>query len=176
MLFINIYMYALRDSLPFLQFTKHEKHPWSSITLVRLQASAWNFTKSSTYPWVFFMFCKFDRWYQIAHSVSYIPVLKELGVIFTWLSSNVNLKNAQIKKFWAFGKGSLLCIYFEICIMYFLLILLFLKHLQLIISKIFWLFVLYTAINVKVVLFEDSFGLCKSCYGDFWAFIPNEFI
>ena len=34
--------------------------------LVKLQA-----TKSNTPPWVFFVFLKFYKWYQIAQSISY---------------------------------------------------------------------------------------------------------
>ena len=39
---------ALHNLMPFVQFKKHEKHPWKNVT----------FTKSSTPPWVFFMFKK----------------------------------------------------------------------------------------------------------------------
>ena len=53
---------ALTDLLPFVQFKKRDKHP-----LVKLQASAsaWNFTKSNTPPWVFITFLKLYKWYQI---------------------------------------------------------------------------------------------------------------
>ena len=47
---------ALRDLVPVLQFKKREKHPWRSVNLIKLQASACNFTKSNTPPWVFFTF------------------------------------------------------------------------------------------------------------------------
>ena len=36
------------------------------LILVKLQASAYNFTKINTPPWVFFMFLKLYNWYQIA--------------------------------------------------------------------------------------------------------------
>ena len=39
--------------------------------LVKLQASASNFTKSNIPPWVFFTFFKLFKWYQIAQSVSF---------------------------------------------------------------------------------------------------------
>ena len=42
---------ALRDLVPFVQFKKCEKHPWRSVNLIKLQASACN-----TPPWVFFTF------------------------------------------------------------------------------------------------------------------------
>ena len=51
---------ALRDLLAFAQFKKHEKHPWRSVT----------FTKSNTPPWVFFMFFKLYKWYQIAQNIT----------------------------------------------------------------------------------------------------------
>ena len=53
---------ALRDLVPFAQFKKREKHPWSSVTFS---------TKSSTPPWMFFTLLKLCKWYQIAQSVSY---------------------------------------------------------------------------------------------------------
>ena len=45
---------ALCDLVLFAQFKKCEKHPWSSVTLVKLQASASNFTKRNTLLWVCF--------------------------------------------------------------------------------------------------------------------------
>ena len=36
---------------------------------------AWNFTKSSTHPWMFFKYFKLYKWYQIAQSVSYTAFL-----------------------------------------------------------------------------------------------------
>ena len=39
------------------------------LLLVKLRASACNFTKSNTPPWVFFMFFQLYKWYQIAQSV-----------------------------------------------------------------------------------------------------------
>ena len=47
---------ALRNSVPFLQFKKREKHPWRSVTCSKV---AGFFTKSNTPPWVFFTFLKF---------------------------------------------------------------------------------------------------------------------
>ena len=51
------------------------------ILLVKLQASACNFTKSITPPWVFFMFLKLDNWYKIAQSVKATTV-KPFTIIF----------------------------------------------------------------------------------------------
>ena len=40
----------LRDMVPFVQFKKREKHPWTSVTFS---------IKSNTHPWVFSTFFKF---------------------------------------------------------------------------------------------------------------------
>ena len=42
------------------------------LLLVKLPASACNFSKSNTPLWVFFTFFKFYKWYQIAQSISNI--------------------------------------------------------------------------------------------------------
>ena len=52
---------ALRDLVPFVRFKKREKHPYV-LLLVKLQASACNFTKNNTPPWVFFTFFKLCTW------------------------------------------------------------------------------------------------------------------
>ena len=44
---------ALHDSVSFVQFKKHTKHPWRNVTLGMLQASACDFAKSDTPPRVF---------------------------------------------------------------------------------------------------------------------------
>ena len=41
------------------------------LILVKLQASAYNFTKINTPPWVFFMLFKLYQWYQIAQHTTY---------------------------------------------------------------------------------------------------------
>ena len=41
------------------------------LLLVKLEASACNFSKSNTPPWVFFTFFKLHEWYQIAQSTTY---------------------------------------------------------------------------------------------------------
>ena len=51
---------ALRDLVPFVQFKKREKHPWSSV----------NFSKINTPPWLFFTFFKLQKWYQIAQRIT----------------------------------------------------------------------------------------------------------
>ena len=67
--FKNLICGALRDSVPFVQFKKLEKHPWRKVLLVKLLASACNFTKRNNPPWVFFTFFKLHNWYQIMQSV-----------------------------------------------------------------------------------------------------------
>ena len=61
---------ALRDLVPWAQFKNREKHPRRSVLLVKLQAKAYNFTKSNTPPWVFFTFFKLYEWYQIVQSTN----------------------------------------------------------------------------------------------------------
>ena len=48
----NDYSDALRDLLPFAQFKKREKYG-GVLHFVKLQAKAYNFTKSSTSPCIF---------------------------------------------------------------------------------------------------------------------------
>ena len=42
---------ALPELVPFVQFRKHKKHPWKSVTV-----TAYNLTKSDALPWVFSRF------------------------------------------------------------------------------------------------------------------------
>ena len=69
---LSIYLDALRDLVPSVQFKKREKHPWRCFTFskVKLQAKARSFTKSSTPPWVFFTFFKLYKRCQIAQSIT----------------------------------------------------------------------------------------------------------
>ena len=67
-----VYSDALRDLVSCVQFKKHEKHPWRSVTFSKVKAC--NFTKSNTPPWVFFMFFKFYKWYQIAQSITILSL------------------------------------------------------------------------------------------------------
>ena len=57
---------ALHDLVPFEQFTKCEKHPWSSVTFIKFAGC-----KSNTPTWVFFTFFKLYKWYQIVQRVSF---------------------------------------------------------------------------------------------------------
>ena len=66
----NIIWDALRDLVPFVQFKKHEKHPWRCVTFIKNQAEACNFIKSNSLPWVFFTFFRLYKWHQIAQSIS----------------------------------------------------------------------------------------------------------
>ena len=56
---------ALCDLVPCAQFKKREKDPWRSITFSKV-------AKSNTPPWVFFMFFKLYKWYQIAQRTKYV--------------------------------------------------------------------------------------------------------
>ena len=56
----------LRNLVPFVQFNKLEKRPWWNVTF------ACHFTKSNTPPWVFFMFFKLKKWYQIAKRITFL--------------------------------------------------------------------------------------------------------
>ena len=50
--------------LPFVQFRKHEKQPWRKLL-------TFNFTKCNAPPWVFFMFFKLSKCYQIVQRITY---------------------------------------------------------------------------------------------------------
>ena len=62
---------ALRDSVPFVQFKKREKHSWRSVNFSKVAG----FTKINTPLWVFFTFLKLYKWYQIAQRITYTTVL-----------------------------------------------------------------------------------------------------
>ena len=70
---------ALCGLVPFVQFKKREKQPLRSVNFSKVLASACNFTKINTPPWVFFMFLKLYRSYQIAQRPTYI--------VSPWLST-----------------------------------------------------------------------------------------
>ena len=63
----------------FVQFQKREKHHGGVLILVKLQDF-----KSNTPPWVFFMFFKLYKWYQLAQRIIYglvKGVLRTLSII-----------------------------------------------------------------------------------------------
>ena len=62
---------ALHDLVPFVQFNKRENTHGRVLILVNLQASACTFTKINTPLWVFFMFFKLYKWYQIMQRTTY---------------------------------------------------------------------------------------------------------
>ena len=69
---------------------------WGVLLLVRLQASAYTFTKSNTPSWVFFTFFKLYKWYQIAQSITH-----ELTIPFIMLTfQNFFLEMQQCKFVW----------------------------------------------------------------------------
>ena len=80
---------ALLGLLPFAQFKNREKHPWKSLTLVKLQA------KSKTIPLVFFIFFKLYKWYQSPQSITYIsPCQRFLIKNFCWGSVLLSLRKS----------------------------------------------------------------------------------
>ena len=56
----------------FVQSKKREKHPWRSVRFSKVAGWTRKFTKSNTPPWVFFMFFKLWKYYQIAQSITYL--------------------------------------------------------------------------------------------------------
>ena len=77
----NAYCDALRYLVLFVQIKKREKPLWRSATFSNVAG-----TKSNTPPWVFFMFLKLYKWYQIVQGIAYInPVsllVSNLQIIF----------------------------------------------------------------------------------------------
>ena len=60
---------TLQDLVPFVQLKKREKNHWRIVTYSEVaELLAWNFTKSSTPPWVFFTFFELCKWYQIVEN------------------------------------------------------------------------------------------------------------
>ena len=60
----------MRYLVPFVQFKKHEKHPWMNVTFSKVAEFASNFNKSTTPPYVFFAFFNLNKWYQIAQRIA----------------------------------------------------------------------------------------------------------
>ena len=69
-------MWCMCDLVPFVQFKKHEKHPWRSVNFSKVAG-----TKINTPPWVFFVFSKLYKWYQIAHAPQILHVLSQRSQI-----------------------------------------------------------------------------------------------
>ena len=64
------YMWCVARFDTICSIKKREKHPRSSVNLVKLQSSACIVTKSNIPPWVFFTFLKLYKWYQTAPSIT----------------------------------------------------------------------------------------------------------
>ena len=62
---------ALHNLVPFLQFKKRENTHGGMLSLSL-------HLKSNTLPWVFFMFFKLYKWYQIAQRITIILILMSL--------------------------------------------------------------------------------------------------
>ena len=65
---------ALRDLVPFVQFKKRENTHGGVLIL-----EACNFAKINTLPWVFFMFFKLCKWYQIAQRTIFVAEYKSFS-------------------------------------------------------------------------------------------------
>ena len=72
--FISWAYNPLRYLVQFAQFKNMKNYHGGVFLLVKLQAKAWNFTKSITPPWVLFKFLKLYKWYIIVQSVSYVSL------------------------------------------------------------------------------------------------------
>ena len=76
------------------------------LLLVKLQAEVCNFTKSNIPPWVFFTFFKLYKWYQIAQSITYHPMIME-----KWPQTSrwpqLSLKNTSKNIYSIFSKTNL---------------------------------------------------------------------
>ena len=70
------------------------------LVLVKLQASACNFTKINTPTSVFFTFFKLHRWYQIAQSITLILIIQSLTIYFV-ISKNSYMSLFGCFPFWA---------------------------------------------------------------------------
>ena len=92
---------VLRDLVPFAQFKKRENTHGGALLLVKLQTKACNFTKSNTTSWMFFMFLKLYKWYQIAQNITYYLTM-------SWFNSNLLLLSNELV-FWTFFDGNSCC-------------------------------------------------------------------
>ena len=75
---------TLRDLVSLVRFKKRKKQPWRSNIFN-------NFTKSNTSPWIFFMFSKLYKWYQIAkrsYTVHFNKAVFKLGEIFSRIKAD----------------------------------------------------------------------------------------
>ena len=87
----NIYG-ALHDLVPFVQFKKNVKNTHREVLLlITLQVLA--FSIGNNPPWVFFMFFKSYKWYQITQRISFVDFFRKLllaaTIILTTCTSTV---------------------------------------------------------------------------------------
>ena len=59
---------GLRDSVPFVQFKKHEKQPWISVICIKVAG----LLRVTLLHDCFSCFFKLSKWYHIAQRISYI--------------------------------------------------------------------------------------------------------
>ena len=65
----------LCDLVPFVQFKRREKHPYRSDTFSKVTGFSLQIIKIINIPWVFSMFFKLCKWYQIVQSISFDAIL-----------------------------------------------------------------------------------------------------
>ena len=80
--------------MPFVQFEKHEKQLCRCINF-----RACKFSKINTPPWVFFMFFKLYKWYQIAQCITYVSIL----TTFTELPLSIITQHSRLINVTLFG-------------------------------------------------------------------------
>ena len=68
----------MRDLVPLVQFKKHEKHLWRTVTFTKVKV-----IKVALVHECFSHFYKFDKWYQIMQSITYY---QNIGCL--WIKDN----------------------------------------------------------------------------------------
>ena len=101
---------ALQDLIPFVKFKKLEKHLWKSVTFSKIAGES--LAKIITLPWMFFMFFKLCKCYEIAQSFLYTYETLFTLKMFYYLVQTVwwKLEIGNMNLIWAyFEQSTLLC-------------------------------------------------------------------
>ena len=101
---------ALQDLIPFVKFKKLEKHLWKSVTFSKIAGES--LAKIITLPWMFFMFFKLCKCYEIAQSFLYTYETLFTLKMFYYLVQTVwwKLEIGNMNLVWAyFEQSTLLC-------------------------------------------------------------------
>ena len=97
---------ALSNLVPFVQFKKTWKTPMDKCYL-----ETCNFTKLNTSPWVFFVFFKLFKWYQIAQRITIIfsaeQVVGSLINVFRSIGNSHVFIKAQVSSQWVLRQHSM---------------------------------------------------------------------